>query len=559
MKIIMNSMCNGLSNRRVSGPAVICALLTFSCAAAADATSAEDASQANLPTRNVFLADSHNAMAHNDPAQQDAQMLAGPSGPSRRLSNEEIQYLHTGPAHFGQVISGQYADGKRVFWGNGIDRIVKVDYDTYELIDEYPFPGTIYYDEARADASIAKFDENNAGLFALVHAFQEASKLRDLANLYTVLDHEHNYYIGSKTGQILVFGDEDPTDSRSRIVKKGEFQFPSEVTGPVMGLSMTYDGWLIGATEHGYIVAVSRDLSIFHWVRLNHSEGAEDKATKPTGYGWIRNAFAIDEDGGIYIASQQHMHKVVWTGDRLSVDERDGAWSAAYLNGWGHGTGATPSLMGFGEEDQLVVITDGQPQMNMLLFWRNAIPESWQQLPDAPSRRIAGQLPVTMGDPSLTQIQSEQSVVVSGYGAMVVNNAPRNVPWYLPERATGLLVGYLGSNPYYQPYGLQKFEWNPDAQTLEYAWVNKDISSPSSVPTVGILSDRVYFIGARDNEFTLEALDWRSGEADFHYVIGGQRYNVMYSGTSIDEDGRIHYGTPWGRVRLIPDDNGAGD
>ena len=313
----MNQLCNGISTRRVCGPAVICALLTLSCAAAAVTTGAESASQANLPSRNVFLADSHNAMAHNDPAQQDAQMLVGPSGPSRRLSDEEIQYLHTGPAHFGQVISGEYADGKRVFWGNGIDRIVKVDYDTYELIDEYPFPGTIYYDEARADASIAKFDENNAGLFALVHAFQEASKLRDLANLYTVLDHEHNYYIGSKTGQILVFGDEDPTDSRSRIVKKGEFQFPSEVTGPVMGLSMTYDGWLIGATEHGYIVAVSRDLSTFHWVRLNHSEGAEDKATKPTGYGWIRNAFAIDEDGGIYIASQQHMHKVVWTGDRL--------------------------------------------------------------------------------------------------------------------------------------------------------------------------------------------------------------------------------------------------
>ena len=43
---------------------------------------------------------------------------------------------------------------------------MKVDYDTYELIDEYPFPGTTYYDEARADASIAKFDENNSGLFA---------------------------------------------------------------------------------------------------------------------------------------------------------------------------------------------------------------------------------------------------------------------------------------------------------------------------------------------------------------------------------------------------------
>ena len=145
----------------------------------------------NLPAPNPFLADSHNAMAHNDPAQQDAVALAGPSGPSRQLSPEEIQYLHTGPAHFGQVVSGVYSDGRRVFWGNGIDRIVKVDYESYELIDEYRFPGTEYYDETRADASIEKFDDNNSGFFALVHAFREASKLRDLANLYTVLDRDH--------------------------------------------------------------------------------------------------------------------------------------------------------------------------------------------------------------------------------------------------------------------------------------------------------------------------------------------------------------------------------
>ena len=506
----------------------------------------------NLPSPNPFLADSHNAMAHNDPAQQDAVPLAGPSGPSRRLSPDEIQYLHTGPAHFGQVVSGVYPDGRRVFWGNGIDRIVKVDYDSYELIDEYRFPGAEYYDESRADASIEKFDDNNSGFFALMHAFREASKLRDLANLYTVLDRDHRYYIGSKTGRITAYADEDPTDSRSKIIKQAEFQFPEEVTGPVMGLSMTYDGWLIAATEHGYVVAMSRDLLEYHTIRLQHSEGAEDKATKPTGYGWIRNGFAIDEEGGIYIASQQHMHKVVWTGDGLSTSTTDGAWTAEYLNGWGHGTGATPSLMGFGNEDAFVVITDGEPQMNMVLFWRDEIPADWEQLPEAPDRRIAGQLPVTLGDASLTEIQSEQSVVVSGHGAMVVNNTPRNIPWYLPERARGLLVGYLGSNPEHQPYGLQKFVWSTDQRGLKYAWTNKEISSPSSVPIVGMGSNRVYFIGARDNEFTLEALDWETGSSDFYYVIGGQRYNVMYSGTAIDEDGRIHYGTPWGRVRLMP-------
>jgi hypothetical protein len=143
----------------------------------------------------------------------------------------------------------------------------------------------------------------------------------------------------------------------------------------------------------------------------------------------VRNGVAIDPEGGLYIASQRHMHKLVWTGEQLSTDPADGAWTASYLNGWGHGTGATPSLMGFGAEDRFVVITDGEPLMNVVLFWRDAIPDGWQAPAGAPERRIAGMLPADMGDPEIEAIQSEQSVVVAGHGALVVNNVPRNVPW----------------------------------------------------------------------------------------------------------------------------------
>jgi len=506
----------------------------------------------NLPPANPYLANSNYTMAHADPAQQDTLPQPGPIDASRTLAPQEIQYTHTGPAFFGILTSGLYADGERVFWGNGLDRIVKLDYDTQEVVATYFFPDSEIYTEERAEESIAAFDESNDGFFALAHGFKEAQKLRNLSKLYTVLDMDHTYYIGSKSGLITAYGDADPTDSRSAIVKLREFQLPETATGPIMGLSMTYDGWLIAATEHGYIAAISRDFSDHRLIRLKHAEGAEDKATKPTGYGWIRNAYAIDDEGGIYIASQEHMHKVVWTGQHLSTHEADGAWTAPYLNEWGHGTGATPSLMGFGDEDQFVVITDGQEQMNVVLFWRNEVPADWSQLPDAPDRRIAGQIEVTMGDPSLTSIQSEQSVVVAGYGALVVNNRPRNIPWYLPERATGLLSGYLGSNPKHQPYGVQKFEWDPIERNLRESWVNTTVSSPSSVPIVSVASNTTYLIGARDNSWTLEALDWQSGESRFHYVIGGQRYNVMYAGTLIDMNGRIHYGTPWGRVRLVP-------
>jgi len=508
------------------------------------------ASSANLPPRNLFLADSNTAMSHNEAAQQDMVPQSGPRGPSRRLSESDIDYVHTGPGHFGNLMSGTYADGNRVYWGNGIDRIVKLDFDNYEVIDEYFFPDVPVYTAEQADESIAGFDASNSGLVAMLGGISEMMKLKDLANLYTVLDKDHNYYIGDRNGRIHVYGDEDSSNSRSRIVKKNEYQLPDDITGPVMGLSMTFDGWLVVVTEHGYVAVVSRDLTQHKVIRILHSEGAENKSTKPTGYGWIRNAPAVDKDGGIYVVSQDHMHKIVWSGSRLSTSEEDGAWTLRYPNAWGHGSGATPALMGFGEEDRLVVITDGQHQMSVMAFWRDAIPGGW--LPDREGfdSRIAGSALVTMGDPNLTAIQSEQSVVITGYNAIVVNNEPRNMPWYAPARARGVFIGLLGSNPEYQPYGVENFRWDPYSRTLSSAWVNADISSPSCVPIISAASNAVYLIGARDNEFTLEALDLTTGREKFHYILGGQRYNVMFAGTLIDEAGRIHYGTPWGRVRI---------
>jgi hypothetical protein len=510
------------------------------------------ASAAERPAKNPYLADSVYPLGHGDSAQQDALPVRGPENPGPRLRPDEIQYAPTGPAQFGAYTSGPYSDGRRVIWSNGLDRIVKVDFDTFEILATHWLPGARRWTEAEADDSIAAFDASNEGFGAIWHAFRDASKLRDLSGVYTVLDVDNSYYIADKSGVITAYGDADPNDPASEIVKKATFQLPPTVTGLTVGMNMTYDGWLIVPTEHGYVVALSRDFSQHHVARLRHSEGAEDKATRPTGYGWVRNGVAIDEAGGLYIASQAHMHRLVWTGSGLSTAPADGAWTAAYLNSWGHGSGATPSLMGFGEEDRFVVITDGEPLMNVVLFWRDAIPEDWEKLSDAPDRRIAGTLPASMGDPELQAIQSEQSVVVAGYGALVVNNVPRNAPWYLPAQAERLLISYLGSEPQHQPYGVQKFEWDPKSRTLRQAWVNTEVSSPSCVPIVSYPSDRVYLIGARDDQWTLEALEWGDGRSAFHTRIGGQRYNPLFSGTEIDEKGRIHYGSPWGRVRLVP-------
>ena len=68
-------------------------------------------------------------------------------------------------------------------------------------------------------------------------------------------------------------------------------------------MNMTFDGWLVVATEHGYVVAISRDFTSTASSACAHSEGAEEKATRPTGYGWVRNGIAIDDAGGVYVAS----------------------------------------------------------------------------------------------------------------------------------------------------------------------------------------------------------------------------------------------------------------
>ncbi len=506
------------------------------------------------PARNPWLADSVYPFGHGDPAQRDALPIAGPLGKSRRLAAEEIDYAPLGPAHFGAYISGPYpdADGRRAIWSNGIDRIVKLDHESWEPLAVYHFPGVRRYDEAEAEESLAKWAKGRSLFGAVVQAFFEARKLRDLSGVYTLLDRDGVYYIANKEGRINAYGDAVPGDPDSAIVKLRSTRLPAEISGLIVGMNMSYDGRLVVATEHGFVVSLARDFTGAVSVRLPHSEGAEQKATAPVGYGWIRNGFAIDEAGGIYLVSQQHVHKVVWTGAALSVRPEDGAWSAPYLNGWGHGSGATPSLMGFGDEDRFVVITDGEAIMNLVLFWRDAIPRDWQAPPGAPSPRIAGMLPVSMGEAGQEIIQSEQSVVVSGYGALVVNNTPRNIPWWVPKQAERLFTGYLGNLVDHQPTGVQKFAWNPVARTLREAWINRAVSSPSSVPVVAEANDRVYLIGARDGLWTLEALDWNTGASDFHWVIGGQRFNPLFSGTLLDQRGRIHFGTLWGRARISP-------
>ncbi len=250
------------------------------------------------------------------------------------------------------------------------------------------------------------------------------------------------------------------------------------------------------------------------------------------------------------------MYRIQWDGEKLSYDESDGGWRAEYGSGQLSdvaevqskcGSGSTPSLMGVGDQDRFVVITDGEKLMNMLLFWRDEIPEDWEQLPGTNSRRIAAQVPITFGDPNREDSFSDQSVLVRGYGAFVVNNEMG-----IYEDLT-LLNTLLGGEPDRQPYGCEKFEWDPDTRTLSSVWVNQEVSFPNAIPTMSEETNLIYGIGARNAVWSVEALDWDTGESAWHYEVGDRsRHNSAFAAIQVGPEGDVYYGTYFGVIRIRP-------
>ena len=512
---------------------------------------------AQRPALNPFLAGSAVPIGHGDSAQSDWSTVTGPSGPSADLNVDDLVYQHLGPAHFGIAISDEYSDGRRVIWSNGRDRISKVDYDTLEVLAELPIADELLSAE-QADAELAELD-SLAGLDKANRGLEMAVRyLTGLDGIYYLLDVDNTLFVGGAES-ILAYGDVEPDNADSAIELVAEWPKPEGITGGFVGANLTFDGRIAMVTNEGWIVVVERDFSDYEAIQLNGAEVAPqhnidmlDAGFRPGAADWVRNSLAIDEDGGIYAVSANHMHKVVWDGETLSTDPADGAWTEPYLNGTTQGSGATPSLMGFGDEDRFVVITDGEKLMNLLLFWRDEIPEGWEPLADAPSPRIAGQHLANIGDPTRESVQTDQSVVVAGYGAFVVNNDPASVPDGFPAAGTRVLSGYSGADPLFTPLGLQKFEWDEASQTFGEAWANTEISSANAVPIVSGDLGLVYVVGARDGEWTLEGVDWETGESVFHWVTGSNRYNTLFSGLNIDQDGRIVHTTMFGILRYDP-------
>jgi hypothetical protein len=494
------------------------------------------------PPKNPSLADSPYPINHGNSYQQDSTSLAGPTS-STNLDN----YVLTTWDCFPEVLNytSPYPNGDIVAWGSTALTVVKY------LMNGPGGPKKI--------TSVTK--QTASEFFA-----------HPISGAYTLIDNKGRFY--APAGKFLYqYQDSTLGDSRSGIKNTATFTLTDQ-DDYIVGLNMTYDGRLVVATNKATVYAIDYD-NFSNYTSVAVGDGKEQ----------VSNSIAVDEDGGIYMVTSSKMYKVVWKYGKLYTDN-NGAWSAAYNAGipgqlppgrLGPGSGSTPTLMGTRKtDDRLVVITDGNQLMNIVFFWRDDIPAHWGGIAGK-DRRIAAQMPVDFSDKSAKESVSEQSVVVRGYGAAVVNNKYGSgfldIPTQIPCGKGGICnllnnffkilsyrTIYFSNSVSIAPYGVQKFEWNPDYDVLTSPWSNPDISCPNGIPTMSAASNLFYCVGQRKNklplinggEWNIEALSWSDGTSSFYQPLGYPRfqYNSFYSALEIGPDGSMAYGAVTGIVQL---------
>ena len=527
-----------------------CAL--FSCSDDENDPSRDDneppLSEATVPTPNPYLASEHYSLTHFNSAQTDAFPYAVKGG-TFQINPDDCASTWSGPVNL-MTLSSTDPD---YMWGMCSDRVsyIHIADGTFERVAEIGLPNGIQMNTEEnlrklVDTQYTSTDQLYADAVEILGKYPQMSMSN---GNYVICDNENYAYTNART-VICRYKLKEAGNPKAGIVLDKQVDMAPYMDNPqtLVGMVMTYDGYLVVASGNG-IAIIDRTMSMPPVVKLIPDDQV------------ITNSAAVDEHNGIYIASNSRtpggkgiMHKFVWKNGKLSEDEADGAWTASYDGGpeapaikMGYGTGSTPTLMGFGDdEDKLVVITDGAKRMKLVAFWRDDIPEDAVPV-DAENPRIADQKEISCGLSASTEwIQSEQSVAVSGYGAFVVNNV---IPNTVPDKIVAVLsIGPLVT----PPFGVERLQWDTEKNQWYSVWTRSDVSSISMIPAISTASNMVFVNGYTEADgWEVTGLDWGTG-ATSHRVIFGQtsRGNGAYAIIQYMENGDLLFNSVGGPFRV---------
>jgi hypothetical protein len=177
---------------------------------------------------------------------------------------------------------------------------------------------------------------------------------------------------------------------------------------------------------------------------------------------------------------------------------------ASAMGAVSRGSGTTPTLMGFGDDpDKLVVIADADDNgTNAVAFWRDEIPARFQQKPGTKSRRIADQIRI-----DVSKLTIEPSPEVLGYGVAFLNST-----YPKPAKIPGIGNAFVSGVTRPAPLGIQKFVWQPEKAAFEKAWTNPEIDNTDwLVPSISAVTGEMYVAHKEHGDYQYVGLDWQTG------------------------------------------------
>ena len=322
--------------------------------------------QVAKPKPNPWLAQEEYSITHFNSAQTDAFSYAVKDG-TFNIDLAKCQMTWSGPVNLMTLAS----TSPNYMWGMSSDRVSYLDISDGKLerVAEAGLPGITMKTQEQLTSMTAEhatYDELSKTVTDILGPMPQMS----MANGNYVLCDKDNYAY-TNAGQVMArYRLANPNNPKDGIVLDHQIRLTNFTFNSftLVGATMTYDGHLIVAAQNGILV-LNRALTTI-----------EDSYALPSDQ-VLTNSISIDENGGVYVASNSRepggkglMQKLICKDGKISTSQADGAWQAYYDGGpmapcikLGYGTGSTPTLMGFGQdEDKLVVITDGSKRMKLV-------------------------------------------------------------------------------------------------------------------------------------------------------------------------------------------------
>ncbi|MEM9545331.1 MAG: T9SS type A sorting domain-containing protein [Bacteroidota bacterium] len=339
-------------------------------------------------------------------------------------------------------------------------------------------------------------------------------------------DPDYNPENGEYT-RLLKFSDEDVNDPYSDIILLDEFSFEAFEIPAVNMYNLNYYGEIVWYSErdtndtYAYAGVIDQDFNMLDTLRFEVLPAERVN----------HNSISVDEENNFYIVTSHRLIQFTWDGNKVLI-----GWQALYdfvndgpTGNFAYGSGTTPTLMGWGEgNDKLVVVADGHANNNLVAFWRE-LPDGWTGIPNMPLHFADSiSIPNAMSFSNLFQ-SIENSPTVHGYDVAIA-------------QFNGFL-GYDCENL----KGVSKFNWNQEGNEFELQWTNDEVNM-NGVLAYSSGSDLVYGSGKEEDcNYYYYGLDWQTGELKVDVLLGPEGtflddpfYDAGVNNV-IDEDGSIYF------------------